>query len=480
MLRRLGRDVALYGGAEFFFKFIAFAVFPIYAHVFSVAQFGLWALLAVTATLLGFVVNLGVNQAVQRFYFDAGVGPADRPLIVTTGLLQLLVSASVIVTAVLLVTGIAAEPLERDYGLDRLLLTLALAAVIPDQILQFSLDTLRMQFTPGRFILLSFARSVVGTVLALLFVLAFDGGLHGLFAGTLIGSAAAVPLGLWLIRRDLGLRIDPRMGRALFAFGFPLTFASIAHWIYTSVDRWMLTEMSTAEQLGLYSIAAKYATVMTFVIAAFGQAWIPFAMKMARDDPDHRRHFSSLLTLWFFALAMLGLGLSLYSREALELLTPPDFWPAAAILPMLATGMVLYGTTLIAGLGITLERRTALFAWGTWVAALANFLLNLLLIPRFNAMGAAAATLIAYGLLSGFLLFWTQRLRPLPLESGRLLYSAGLVGLAVAASAVDFGEPGIGAFLLKAAVLALALVGAFAVGIVDRNMFNLVRAKDAI
>lgn len=69
-MKSLGKDVAVYGAGEFAFKFIAFAVFPIYAHVFSVAEFGLWGLLTVSASLLGYVVNMGVNQAVQRYYFD--------------------------------------------------------------------------------------------------------------------------------------------------------------------------------------------------------------------------------------------------------------------------------------------------------------------------------------------------------------------------------------------------------------------------
>jgi O-antigen/teichoic acid export membrane protein len=77
MLKALVKDVAIYGAGEFFFKLISFSVFPIYAHTFTVAEFGVWGLLTVSTTLLGFVVNLGVNQAVQRFYFDPA--HSDQP-----------------------------------------------------------------------------------------------------------------------------------------------------------------------------------------------------------------------------------------------------------------------------------------------------------------------------------------------------------------------------------------------------------------
>lgn len=479
-LRALSKDVALYGGAEFFFKFVAFAVFPIWANVFTVPQFGIWALLVVSATLLGFVVNLGVNQAVQRYYFDDGTSRADEPRIVSTGLALLLVSGIALVGLALIVALTAGPSLARDYGIDRALLLIVLAGIIPDQIVQYCLDMLRLHFTPLRFIALAFAKNIVGTLLALWFVLKLDLGLHGLFTGIVIGSLAAVPIGLWLIRRDLAWRFDGKIARALFAFGFPLTFTSIAHWIYTSLDRWMLAEMSGAVELGLFSAAAKYATVITFLIAGFAQAWIPFAIRLSRDDPDHAAFYGRIFSLWYFLLAFVGLGIALYAQEAVMLLTPPAYWPAAALLPVLAAGLILFGTVQITALGITLAKRTILSTWGTWIAAMANFLLNLVLIPRYGAMGAAIATLVSYGLLTAFFLYWTQRLHPIPLEKGKLLYCSLLVVLAVLASRLDAVGIGISVAAAKAAVLLLAVIGAFAMGILDRNMLNLVRTKGAI
>jgi O-antigen/teichoic acid export membrane protein len=479
-LRALSKDVALYGGAEFFFKFVAFAVFPVWAAVFTVPQFGTWALLAVSASLLGLIVNLGVNQAVQRFYFDSGNGPADEARVVSTGLAQLLISATILVGLAALPLLMAVPSLERDYGVDSWLLLIVVAGIIPDQIVQYCLDVLRLHFTPFRFIALAFAKNIVGTGLSLWLVLKLDLGLHGLFLGILIGSFSALPIGLWLIRRDLAWRFDGKLAGALFAFGFPLTFTSIAHWIYSSLDRWMLAEMSGATELGLFSVAAKYATVITFLIAAFAQAWIPFAIRLGRDDPDHRAFFGRIFSLWYFILAFAGLGIALYAQEALILLTPSAYWPAAPLLPVLAAGMVLFGTTQITTLGITLSKRTILSTWGTWIAAIVNFLINLVLIPRYGAMGAAIATLISYGLLTAFFLYWTQRLHPIPLDKGKLLYCTLLVALTVLASRLDAAGIGISVAAAKAALLLLAVIGAFAVGILDRNMLDQFRTKGAI
>jgi O-antigen/teichoic acid export membrane protein len=480
MIRALGKDVAIYGVGEFVFKFIAFSVFPIYAHVFSVAEFGLWALLSVSATLLGFLVNLGVNQAVQRFYFDSATASVDQPAIVATGLLQLLLSGLIIVPSIIGATFILDVPLEQRFGIDRLLLILALAAVIPDQIVQFCLDVLRLHFTPLRFLALAFAKNVVGTALAVGFVLGLDSGLHGLFTGLLLGSLTAVPIGLWLIRRDLAWRFRPGLARSLFLFGFPLTFTSIAYWVSSSMDRWMLAELSSTEQVGLYSVAAKYATIVAFLISAFAQAWIPFAIRLCRDDPDHPAFYARIFSLWYFLLALTGLAMALYAREALMLLTPPEYWPAATILPTVTAGLVLFGTTQVTALGITLEKKTIYSAVGMWATAAANFGLNMALIPHFGALGAAASAFVSYGLLTSFLLYWGQKLHPMPLEKGQLLYCSLLTLLAAFAFLIDFGPPGVGGIALRSLVLLMAVAGAFAVGILDRSVLHFLRPKRAI
>jgi O-antigen/teichoic acid export membrane protein len=475
MLKALGKDVAIYGAGEFAFKFIAFAVFPIYAHVFSVAEFGLWGLLTVSASLLGYVVNMGVNQAVQRYYFD----PAhpDQARIVSTGMAQLLLSGLAIVGAALLVSYLAGDSIARSSGIDPLLLLLALAAVLPDQLLQLCLDVLRLHFTPLRFLIVAFAKNMFGTVFALWFVLGLGEGLHGLFAGLLLGSVAALPVGLWLIRRELTWKIDRGLARALFAFGFPLTLTSIAHWVYTSMDRWMLVELSSPEQLGLFSVAAKYATIVTFVIAAFGQAWIPFAIRLSRDDPQHAAFYGRVLALWLFALALIALGLGLFADEALMLLTPRPFWPAAAILPMLAAGLALFGTTLVTGLGITLARRTVYSTIATAAAALANVALNWALIPRFGALGAAMATLLSFGLLTGVLLWATQRLHPIALDRARLSYGLALTLAVPLVPLLDLAALGWGAVAVKLALLLAALAGGFAAGLIDPSLLTQFRRK---
>jgi O-antigen/teichoic acid export membrane protein len=129
---------------------------------------------------------------------------------------------------------------------------------------------------------------------------------------------------------------------------------------------------------------------------------------------------------------------------------------------------VVSGTTQITAVGISLERKTRLFAWAAWTTALANMVLNFAMIPIWGATGAALATFLSYTLLTGLYLMWSQRLHPIPLEKARLLsLGAVIIAMVAASPLIGAAEPSFYVVLLKVAVLGLMLVGAFALGIVD-------------
>ena len=110
-------------------------------------------------------------------------------------------------------------------------------------------------------------------------------------------------------------------------------------------------------------------------------------------------------------------------------------------------------------MGISIERKTKLFALGSWIAATLNFASNWVLIPRIGALGAGIATFISYSFLSSFYLYWTQRLHPIPLEKGRLLFSLGLLFSSMFFSFYLNGQAWSGKILLlKIALSSLAIL----------------------
>ena len=126
--------------------------------------------------------------------------------------------------------------IDERYGIEWELLVLVLLAILPDQILQYALDTIRLHFTPVRFMILSFLKNIMGVALGLWLIVGLDKGLYGFFGGALIASVLSVPVALWFIRRELVWQFDKAIARKIFHFGYPFLFAGMAYWIFGSMD----------------------------------------------------------------------------------------------------------------------------------------------------------------------------------------------------------------------------------------------------
>ncbi len=479
-MKKLLGDVAIYGSGDFAIRFLSFAVFPVYAHVFSVEEFGIMALVGAITGVVAIILNLGTSHAVQRYYWDPETPDDERPVVVSTGLWLLLASAMSLTVATLLLAYGLRDLLQERYDVMWLFMLLSLSSNVPSELLRFSQNVLRLHFKPWRFLTVSACNNLFGVILGLYMILYLDLGLTGIFLGGFLGVALSLPLGIWLISHEIRLSFNLAWARKLIRFGYPFIFSGLAYWVFGSLDRWMLSELSDNAQVGLYSIAFKFATALIMINTAFGQAWSPYAIKIFADEPNYREVFSRVLSYLLFFLALAGLGLSLFGREVLMLTTPEEYWAAATPVGIVTMSMVLAGTQQITGLGISLEKRTHLFSLGAWVTALLNFVMNLVLIPHWGAAGAAMATFVSYGVLSSMYLYWTQKLHPIPLEKYRLIYSLALVMAGLVASAYLNTLAWIPMhILLKLGLIVAVIALTFTLGIFSIKEFSLNRKAEA-
>lgn len=108
VLRQLACDSDIYGGSDFVFKLIAFWTFPLIATALTPRAFGALELLLTATALLGMMANCGLNNSLQRFYWDAQTALHTRPVLVSSGLATLaffaLAAAFIVGIAMLLFT----------------------------------------------------------------------------------------------------------------------------------------------------------------------------------------------------------------------------------------------------------------------------------------------------------------------------------------------------------------------------------------
>lgn len=428
VLRQLARDSVIYGGSDFVFKLIAFWTFPLIAAALMPKSFGMLELLLTATALLGMLANSGLNNALQRFYWDAETAVNSRPVYVSSGFIVL---AFLLLIAALL--GSIAMFLYAYWfdGLFEFLswggLLAGLMLMVSGQLVQYLLDVTRLHMAPWCFASISIISRVMTAVVGVIAVVWFAGGVNGLLIAQALVMVLTIPLAMYAVRSDLILRLDLVVVRKLLKFGYPFIYTGLAFWLFGSMDRWMLASMSSVEEVGIYSVANRFASVILFVSMAFGQAWSPIAIKIRTDHPsNYRSLYVDILLALMAVMTMFGGVVVLFAPELVAWFMPVEYHQAGMALSALALGLILQSTMQITALGISIETKTYLFARISWAAAALNFILNLALIPPLGALGAAVATALCYLFLTGGYLYYTQKLHPLPLVWSKLLYFVAL------------------------------------------------------
>jgi O-antigen/teichoic acid export membrane protein len=202
-------------------------------------------------------------------------------------------------------------------------------------------------------------------------------------------------------------------------FGMPLVPSALFLWALNFSDRFFLVKLAGPREVGLYSIGVRMASAIILLLAAFRTAWPAFAYSI-EDDREAKRTYSFVLTYIVVITSWMALALGVLAPWLVRLLTTEEFYSAERVVAPLAFAAAAFGAYIVVVIGIGRARRTRSNWVITGAAAAINVALNLILIPEFGIMGAAVATIGAYGLLFLGMAWKAQQVYPVPYQWRRV------------------------------------------------------------
>jgi len=453
-LQRLSGESLVYGLGQVSGRAVNLLLVPVLTRVLLRQQYGVSDLVTGYSASVLLVLVFGMDGALARFFYQQPDRAARVRMASSSFAFRLATG-----TAVSLLLAALAGPLaEHVMGGAVYTKYLRIGALT----LPFTLvalwcnDLLRVTFQPWKFVALNVTQTALVGGLTLFFVLGRGLGVAGVLYGKLAGDALASLLGVALCRHHLRPRFDGEILRAMLRYGLPLVPVAFAYGVIGSVDRWSLQRFASLDEVGTYAVALKFYAVVTLGVSAFQLAFMPFAFARARE-PDAPRLYARVLGLYVAVATAGALAAGLAAPLAIRLLATRDYAAAARPALWLCFAAVAQGAYYVAALGINLSLRNALLGASAGGAALLAVVANLVLVPRFGAEGAAAATFAGTAASAALTYAIAQRVHPLPYRGPRLaaLFGVGLVlGLLVARDAPD-GAAGV---LVRAAAVAAFVV----------------------
>ncbi|WP_297065442.1 flippase [Thermococcus sp.] len=191
---------------------------------------------------------------------------------------------------------------------------------------------------------------------------------------------------------------DIEIARELILFSLPLMLSGILWTFMTKMDTLMVGHYLPSSEVGLYNAAVPLASLLPFVLTAINTLYVPMATPLfAKGSMKDLTRLYQIVTKWilvgtlpFFAL------LFVFPETSLGLVFGSKYLSASLTLQILAVGFMFHTILGPNGLTLTVVGKTGFLTVSTALAVLTDFVLNMLLIPRWRIEGAAVATAVSY------------------------------------------------------------------------------------
>ena len=189
-------------------------------------------------------------------------------------------------------------------------------------------------------------------------------------------------------------RPRPQLAAEVVAYGTRAQVGGVVTLLNLRLDFALLGAMAGPAVLGTYAVASKYAELLRLPGTAL--TWVCYP-KMAGEGPERAaQRASSLLLPALGLVAGATLPFLLLAGPVTRLLYGEQFTASVVPAQVLVVGMVLSGAAGVASGYLYGRGRPGLNSLGLGVGLVVTLLLDLALIPRFGALGAAAASTAAY------------------------------------------------------------------------------------
>jgi O-antigen/teichoic acid export membrane protein len=455
-LNRLARHSAIYGVGGLVSRILATILLPLYTHYLSTNEYGHVEIITAATAVLAILLQLGIATAFFRFYFDVS-GHRERLTVVRTSFWFTMATSTLG-----LVVGLAlAVPLSHLLGLGHEPNLVRAGAVGLWAQTNFNQLTalFRVEQRSVAYAIASVVNVVITVGAMVLFVAVLHWGAIGLVVGNFTGTLLVYVALLAYRHEQLGFEFDRGLYRKMQRFGMPLVPSALALWAISFIDREFIIWFKGAGEVGVYSVAIKIASIISFVMVAFRTAWPAFAYSI-EDDREARRTYSFVLTYLLACVSWVALGLGALAPWWVRLLTSrPGYLRAEKGVALLAFAFALYAGYVVLAIGSGRARRTQLNWVVTGAGAIVNVALNLWLVPAYGMVGAAIATVAGYLVLFLGMTWYAQTVYHVPYQWRRVATVLGVAtALTIAARAPDL--PFAPSFVLVLAYpVALAALG---------------------
>lgn len=189
--------------------------------------------------------------------------------------------------------------------------------------------------------------------------------------------------------------------------------SDIAAKVYTAMDQTMLGILDNKESVGYYSMSIRLVKVLLTFVTSLAVVMLPRisnSIKNNRTDEVKRYIGMSINLVYLIAIPAL-FGILAIGEEVVKLYLGEEFLQSIGIFKLVSLNLIIIGLSNVFGLQVMIPySKEKKFTIILSTAAIVNFVVNLILIPKLSYFGATYATLLAELLITVLMYFEVRKL----------------------------------------------------------------------
>jgi O-antigen/teichoic acid export membrane protein len=410
-IKMIWKDMVVYGAGQMATGLIGLLLLPLYTRIFTVSEYGNIEMLLLIQYFLCILIGMETKSAMNYFFYSGSDSdPKFKPKLVASTLFWNILWGVLLVNLAILFSPLLNRWL-FDGRMAGIIFIITIAGAFFSQIVNHLVDVFRLNYKALLYTGVSLGQTICSAVFGLILILFFGMGIKGYFGGFLIGGMVSVLICIVILRDYLTLSpVVLKMWPKLLRFGIPLVPASIAFYFLYSADRWFIKYYLGSEDLGLYAVGVRLASITHVGTLVFRRAFLPYSMDVLHNkDRGNTDSFFELIFRYYLGAACLYIIIiTALSPFLVHLISPPEFFNAFIVVGILSLAPVFYGCSQFTSLGTWKAGKTHLYTVSVFAGFAVNLVFNIILIPALGILGAAIGTALGMSVLVAFSYYFSQ------------------------------------------------------------------------
>lgn len=408
------QNVAIYGSGQLITGLISFLLVPIYTHFIAPSENGVLSLIIMFITISYVIIDSGMTTAFSvRFY---KVEEKERNNLIFNIFIYYLIFFAAIFCLFFFKRDLMSAILREEISFGIQMRAVVIIAIMV--FVEFFINLLILIQKSKIYLVASVVRALILMGMNIVFLMVFRQNYDAYLNSWIISLAvvAIIATIYYLKKFDFkGVKFEKGVVQKLLKIGLPLIPHGLIMFVITSGDRYLLKLLGSSALVGLYTTGYRFGNLLDqFFTIPFGKAFSPILYKTYAKSPEAFKHKLADISFLYTAMAFVVLGgLLTFIDTFFTLFIDSDYWSSFVIIPIVALSLFLWGTGSIFSSIIVVKEKTHLTSIITGISAVLNVGLNFLLIPKYDILGAAIATLASYFIVFFIIYFVTRQLIPI-------------------------------------------------------------------